>query len=418
MDKTADILFEYLKNILYYPSQAKLEIDSLPDDFQKLGQGMQFLANCIQEERTFMNALANGDLSLTPPSADNVLASPAKALQASLRHLQWQTEQVAKGDYNQHVDFMGEFSNAFNTMTAQLSERKECLINEKNIVCDKNRELEKSLDLVLALTNYTHNMIFVFAKEDGKQIFRNRTAEWFEKTNPEEVLHLQNELQNHVITETEASATRTIELNLSDSSETIYYTVESFFITWNNESAIVHIVIDDTERMKQENLIYKLAYIDPLTGLNNRRYAMNLMEHWTAEGTPFLLTFIDVDYLKYCNDTFGHEAGDEYLIDTANLLLTTHGELCRIGGDEFLLLSAGTDAAARDEQLLHLREFFLKQNDFPYPKSFSFATSAVPAFPKETLKEYIKRTDKEMNRYKTANKKSLADIGYKDERIC
>lgn len=417
MDKTAELLFEYLKNILYYPTRAKLDIDSLSPDFRKLGQGMQFLADCVSEERKFTNALANGDLSLAPPSADNVLASPAKALQSSLRHLQWQTQQVAKGDYSQRVDFMGEFSQAFNTMTAQLSERQTSLIAEKNLVEEKNLDLKRNLDLMLALTNYTHNMIFVFSIKDGKQVFINRTAEWFSMANPAETELLQEQLRNHSTEGIEDSINWETELDITSGKDKIYYSVESFFISWEDEPAVVHIVIDDTERKKQEHLIYSLAYIDPLTGLNNRRYALNLMEHWIQAGTPFLLSFIDVDYLKYCNDTFGHESGDQYLMNTANLLLTTHCELCRIGGDEFFLLSTGTDAAAQDEQLTHLRELFLSQTDTPYPKSFSFATTAVPAFPEEPLTEYIKRTDEKMNLYKSKNKKPLSDVVYKDNRI-
>ncbi|MEW6266117.1 MAG: response regulator [Thermodesulfobacteriota bacterium] len=48
--------------------------------------------------------------------------SSLKSLQASLRHLTWTTQQIAKGDFNKKVDFMGEFSQAFNSMTKQLEE--------------------------------------------------------------------------------------------------------------------------------------------------------------------------------------------------------------------------------------------------------------------------------------------------------
>lgn len=417
MDKTAELLFEYLKNILYYPARAELDVSLLPVEFQKLGQGMQFLAACVKEEREFTNALAKGDLSLEPPGADNVLASPAKALQAALRHLQWQTQQVTKGDYTQRVDFMGEFSQAFNTMTAQLSQRTQELIAEKNLVDEKNLDLKRNLDLMLALTNYTHNMIFVFSVKDGRQVFINQTAEWFSMANSVETALLQEKLRACCVEEAEGSLNWETELDLTSGKEKIYYRVESFFISWDEEPAVVHIVIDDTERKKQENLIYSLAYIDPLTGLNNRRYALNLMEHWMQEGTPFLLSFIDVDYLKYCNDTFGHENGDRYLIDTASILLTMHCELCRIGGDEFFLLSTGTDVNVQDEQLSHLRELFSSQMDTPYPKSFSFATIAVPVSPEEPLTEYIKMADEKMHQYKSENKKALSDVLYKDDRI-
>lgn len=417
MDHTAELLFEYLKNVLYYPAKAELDTASLPQDFRKLGEGLLFLNECIQEERTFINALANGDLSSEPPGVENILASSSKALQSALRHLQWQTKQVAKGDYSQHVDFMGEFSLAFNTMIRQLSERQEHLIAEKNLVTEKNMELKRNLDLMLALTNYTHNMIFVFSSRTGEQVFINQTAEWFSIANPTETALLQNHLKICEIDGNSGSKNWETELTPPSGSDNIYYSIESFCILWDTEPAVVHIVIDDTERKKQENRIYHLAYIDPLTGLSNRRFALNMMENWIKSGIPFLLSFIDVDYLKYCNDTFGHEHGDRYLISTANLLLTTHCELCRIGGDEFFLLSAGTDADARDEQLSHLRDMFSSQTDTPYPKSFSFATSAVPAFPERSLTDYIRITDEKMNHYKATHKKPLSDVIYRDSRI-
>jgi len=45
-----------------------------------------------------------------------------KNLHANLRHLTWKTQQIAGGDLTQHVDFMGGFSQAFNSMTLQLQE--------------------------------------------------------------------------------------------------------------------------------------------------------------------------------------------------------------------------------------------------------------------------------------------------------
>ena len=107
MDKTPEILFAYLKDILYHPSRAKLNLEELSPDYRKLGQGLQYLADWVKESNEFAQALAKGDLSKTPPSVENMLAAPMKSLQASLRHLAWQTQQVAKGDLTQRVDFMG-----------------------------------------------------------------------------------------------------------------------------------------------------------------------------------------------------------------------------------------------------------------------------------------------------------------------
>ncbi|MDO5418425.1 MAG: diguanylate cyclase [Lachnospiraceae bacterium] len=416
MDQNAEILLQYLKNMLYHPDQAQLDLSELSPDFHTLGLGMKFLNDCIQEKRAFENDLARGILSHEPPGPDNALAHSSKMLQASLRHLQWQTRQVAKGDYSQRVDFMGEFSQDFNTMITQLAERRDNLIAEKKKIEEKNREARKNLELMLALANYTNYMIFIFAEPSRKVIFMNRIAQYLQTANPEEFQLLETQLQSHPSHAPESSEIWESQIPVSGSICS-YYTIESFPISWENELATAHIVIDDTERRKKEHLIYTLAYIDPLTGLPNRRFAMDQMEGWIQNGIPFLLSFIDVDYLKYCNDTFGHGTGDQYLKDTAGLLKTMHGNLCRIGGDEFYLLSPDMDLETHDHTLSSLRDLFLSQKDVSYPKSFSFATVAVPSSPEKPLSAYIQQADEKLRTYKAAHRKDLSDLVYRDDRI-
>jgi hypothetical protein len=69
-----------------------------------------------------MSALSRGELDFdVPPGKMHILQS-FKNLHANLRHLTWKTRQIAGGDLSQHVDFMGGFSQAFNSMTRQLQE--------------------------------------------------------------------------------------------------------------------------------------------------------------------------------------------------------------------------------------------------------------------------------------------------------
>ena len=207
----------------------------------------------------------------------------------------------------------------------------------------------------------------------------------------------------------------------------IFYQVESFLIPWftsdagnshdARKQAIVHIVLDETERQRRQNLIYRFAYVDPLTNLKNRRYATEKMEQWLQEGTAFTLSFIDVDYLKYCNDTFGHEEGDSYLIEISKALQTLGGEVCRVGGDEFFLLRTGGAAAEQDQKLERLRQALLGDKSSGHPKCFSYATTLVPAHSSIPLTTYINDTDTKMYQYKQKYKLPLSDVVYKDDRI-
>ena len=58
------------------------------------------------------------------PPPRNPLIAPCKQLHANLRHLTWQTKEIAAGDLDQHVDFLGEFSVAFNSMIESLREKR------------------------------------------------------------------------------------------------------------------------------------------------------------------------------------------------------------------------------------------------------------------------------------------------------
>ena len=124
MSSTSEILFEYLRDMFYNPSKAVLDIGKLDEDFVMLGQGLTYFAECFSQYNELAEGLAKGDLSVPLPPPENELAAPLKSLQASLKHLTWQSQQVAMGDYTQRVDFMGDFSSAFNMMIEQLSERQ------------------------------------------------------------------------------------------------------------------------------------------------------------------------------------------------------------------------------------------------------------------------------------------------------
>jgi signal transduction histidine kinase len=106
----------------------KLE-DSDHDDevVDRLVESVNQLIASFAEIRDFVVPLSQGELHRFAPTRTNVLASPLKELHARLLHLTWQTERIAEGDYQQRVDFMGDFSVAFNTMVARLAQREEAL---------------------------------------------------------------------------------------------------------------------------------------------------------------------------------------------------------------------------------------------------------------------------------------------------
>ena len=133
---------------------------------------------------------------------------------------------------------------------------------------------------------------------------------------------------------------------------------------------------------RQEDLI-KTAFTDQLTGLGNRGgFAGSLEELWEQD-TPVTMAFIDIDNLKHCNDAFGHDEGNRYILQVSlylKLYMRVGEAAFRIGGDEFAILSpiATEDDLAR--RLEHCRMVLLKNNDAEMPHSFSYGVShADPA---------------------------------------
>lgn len=95
-----------------------------------------------------------------------------------------------------------------------------------------------------------------------------------------------------------------------------------------------------------------LAVHDELTGLPNRRFALSalqvLWDESRSEGAPLAVLMIDADRFKAVNDTYGHAEGDAVLRTIATVLrhsVRTNDVVCRLAGDEFLILCPRTDAA-------------------------------------------------------------------------
>ncbi len=108
----------------------ELSINETEENFEKLDQ----LLKDITTIKKSLFHLSEGDLSYEI-KGKGVTIGTIKKLQASLRHLTWQTKAIAEGDFSQRVEFLGEYSDAFNKMTEELeSKRSETLKLKKEAV--------------------------------------------------------------------------------------------------------------------------------------------------------------------------------------------------------------------------------------------------------------------------------------------
>jgi sigma-B regulation protein RsbU (phosphoserine phosphatase) len=93
-----------------------------------------------------MSAMSRGDLDLSVPAGKMHVLQSFKNLHANLRHLTWKTQQIAGGDLSQHVDFMGDFSKAFNSMTHQLREAFAKIERQNQELLRANQRMKQDLD--------------------------------------------------------------------------------------------------------------------------------------------------------------------------------------------------------------------------------------------------------------------------------
>ncbi len=123
--------------------------------------------------------------------------------------------------------------------------------------------------------------------------------------------------------------------------------------------------VGDRQRARMQDSL-RLAMVDPLTGLYNRRYAgphLSAIASRAAEtGQPYAVMVVDLDRFKRVNDQHGHAAGDLVLVEVARRLTANLRDtdlLARIGGEEFLIVlpdSGMADARGVAERLCHAVE--------------------------------------------------------------
>ncbi|WP_422124460.1 EAL domain-containing protein [Planococcus sp. X10-3] len=207
---------------------------------------------------------------------------------------------------------------------------------------------------------------------------------------------------------------RTIELT-GNKKDGTRFPLEISLGTWQTEKGVfLSIIIRDiTERKLSEEKIRDLVYLEPLTGLPNRRLFNErlsaLLEQAKSTDTKFTLFYMDLDNFKMINDTFGHSTGDLFLLEVTERLkrqLTEKDTLSRQGGDEFILLLPDTDC---DEAVVYAHNMVESLNEaflFKGEEVFTSLSIGISRYPLdgEDAETLIKHADMAMYRMKEDGK--------------
>lgn len=370
--------------------------ETLPSEYEEQEELAAFYEELIQLRRSIL-AVAAGDLS-SRISLKGYTAGAMKTLQANLKHLSWQTQMIASGDFSQRLDFMGDFSKAFNSMTEQL-ENAACTIKEKELQLSsinagllQEIEIRKQAQAALAeseahyrdLTETMQDVVWILDTATLRFTYISPSVKKLRGFAPEEIIaqpfeaaftadsavfvrqSINKQCACFVSGEEapEHFYTSEIEQPCKDGSTVWTEVVVRYVRNEKTGSIDIHGVSRDiTNRRALRLELLRQATIDDLTGVSNRRHFLACSEkeiqRSLRHGNTLSFLMLDIDHFKLVNDTFGHAVGDlalQAVAKTCTGLLRSSDSIGRLGGEEFALLLVETNIAQAARAAERLRQ--------------------------------------------------------------
>ena len=169
---------------------------------------------------------------------------------------------------------------------------------------------------------------------------------------------------------------------------------------------------DITARKKAEEYLYYLGTHDILTGLHNRAFFQETLQHLAVDRhDPITLLVADLNGLKEVNDALGHEAGDNLIRRAAEVLkasFTIETTVARVGGDEFVAVLPGVPVAAAQEAVDRVRTLVALNNKYYRGAALSIALGTATSRPGEALDAVLRQADDAMYCDKMAHSRRAA----------
>ncbi len=185
-------------------------------------------------------------------------------------------------------------------------------------------------------------------------------------------------------------------------------------VTFRNSKFLIETFIDIRERKRMDEELKRLATTDILTGAYNRTSFDEIIEREIERvkryNKPLSVIMFDIDHFKQVNDTFGHNVGDAVLKKIAYLvrkILRKVDYFMRWGGEEFIIISAGTDR----EQAYTLAERIRKRignYKFDHIDKITVSCGVAEYTEEDTENSLIKRADDAMYKAKRKGRNRVA----------
>ena len=216
------------------------------------------------------------------------------------------------------------------------SKAKKLIKDDKVVIVDKlvydNYLVDVLSDIDIILEDSIHGLTYTINYKNNDDVFYKLFSSYLNTLNPKEVVD--NSLDMYF--ETYESGSRTVKLARTVILFVILFIVAVYLFVKAKGRIILNTKVKNNE---------KIRYVDMLTCLKNRNYLNDRIEIWNQNTVyPQCVVVLDLNNVKYLNDTFGHEEGDKQIKAVANVLFKTqleNTELLRTDGNEFMIYMVG-----------------------------------------------------------------------------
>ncbi len=418
VEESCGRLCQYLQDILRDADGAQLDVDRLSEPCRELGRELSAFRDLAVELISYSTGLSKGELSQALPDSGSCLYSGLKNLHANLKHLTWQAKQVTKGDYAQHVAHLGEFSEVFNEMTRQLSERR---IQLKEEICRARRRAEiinSYTEMLVELLDQRDEWLLVVDQASREIVHCNKghrdgegNTAYCEKCRHR--LPIQHKLLEWEKTE------RYQVWEVEEEDKAGCYRIISFPIEWKERPSCVHIVMDITaEKMNARHLSDEI-YQDADTGVRNRQFLDEFMGQVLREQQDITLCYLDLEGVADINTSYGQKAGDAYIQNFVEIVrknFRSGDTFARIQDDKFCLMLTGNVKHLIKRKMDEIRTVFQRDDDrvFSHRCNFRYGIVEVEGASNtlslDELLEEAKTTVMRQKRKQQREKRGLIDF--------
>jgi diguanylate cyclase (GGDEF)-like protein/PAS domain S-box-containing protein len=293
-------------------------------------------------------------------------------------------ERMSQGRLDRHLhldckDEIGQLARAFNhmvdnlkTVTASRDELNREIIERTRVESELRATSTRRQELE-AIVNRSPAVAFLWRAGDGWPVelvtenvrqfgydpedFYSGKVPFLSILHPDDLARVQKEAAFHVKQQREDQFS--IDCRIINRSGEVRWVDNRIWVRRDARGIITHyqgVMLDVTERKQAEEQVQQLAFYDELTGLPNRALFLNRLTQTMAQadrdGRQAALMYLDLDYFKQINDTYGHAVGDMVLQATAERLTSCvrrNDTVARLGGDEIIMLLPAVKDAGQVE---------------------------------------------------------------------